>query len=344
MAATRARQRRRSSDRGATVSSQFGGSVGLCIGTGGYHDCYFQVNLRSALTIRDAQSRLIVAGAVSHEFGMRPEQCCSALFLRHGLRIERLRVELQFARVQSRLQRNQAHATDFRTERNPEVGILRRGLSYCGQSEAKLVVATNHGVPSYRCQGRERTGRPSAVTIPVAQVDNTMWDWLTAVLSDEDRARWRLESLRQDDPTAFDLAGLDRQRQELERQQAKFVAVIERMEDAEAAGPIAAKLDSLGKQLSANARDREAVLARQAAWQRERDGMTDLLAACRRIAADMIRFTDWADRRAIAQTLRVRFELFPADHTPRWIATSEIVPDAVTSQSLYSGSGCTGGM
>jgi hypothetical protein len=153
-----------------------------------------------------------------------------------------------------------------------------------------------------------------------------------------------LESLRQDDPTAFDLAGLDRQRQELERQQAKFVAVIERMEDAEAAGPIAAKLDSLGKQLSANARDREAVLARQAAWQRERDGMTDLLAACRRIAADMIRFTDWADRRAIAQTLRVRFELFPADHTPRWIATSEIVPNAVTSQSLYSGSGCTGGM
>jgi hypothetical protein len=58
----------------------------------------------------------------------------------------------------------------------------------------------------------------------------------------------------------------------------------------------------------------------------------------------MARVTAWADRRAMAQTLRVRFELFPADHAPRWIATSEIVPDAMTSESLYSGSGCTAGM
>ncbi len=58
----------------------------------------------------------------------------------------------------------------------------------------------------------------------------------------------------------------------------------------------------------------------------------------------MARVTDWADGRAIAQALRVRFELYPAQHEPRWIATSEIVPDAVTSASLYSGSGCTAGM
>jgi hypothetical protein len=47
---------------------------------------------------------------------------------------------------------------------------------------------------------------------------------------------------------------------------------------------------------------------------------------------------------ADGQTLKVRFELFPADHAPRWIATSEVVPEAVTSESLYSGSGCTAGM
>jgi hypothetical protein len=250
----------------------------------------------------------------------------------------------QFARVQARLQSNQARATDFRSDRNPEVGILRRGLAYCGQCGNKLVVITTRGVASYRCEGRERTGCPSAVTIPVAQVDDAVWDWLTAVLSDEDRVRWHLDQLREDDPTAFDLAGLDRQRAELERQQGKFVAVIERMEDPEAAGPIAAKLDTIGKQLKANARDREAVLARQAAWQRDRDGMTDILAMCKRIAADMSRVTEWADRRAIAQALRVRFELFPADHSPRWIATSEIVPEVATSASLYSGSGCTAGM
>jgi site-specific DNA recombinase len=152
----------------------------------------------------------------------------------------------QFARVQTRLQGNQSRATDFRTTRNPEVGILRRGLAYCGQCGNRLVVVTSRGVPSYRCEGRERTGCPSAVTIPVAQVDDAVWDWLAAVLSDEDRVRWHLDSLRREDPTSFDLASIDRQRHELERQQAKFVAVIERMEDPEAAGPIAAKLDALG--------------------------------------------------------------------------------------------------
>ncbi len=242
----------------------------------------------------------------------------------------------QFARVQDRLQGNRARATDFRHDRNPEVGILRRGMAYCGQCGAKLVVVTTRGMPSYRCQGRERTGCPSAITIPVAHVDDAVWDWLTAVLSDEERVRWHLDSLRREDPTAFDLASIDRQRRDLERQQTKFVAVIEHMEDPEAAGPIAAKLDALGKQLAANARDRDAVLARQAAWQSEQARMGDVFAYCRRVAADMARVTAWADRRAIAQTLKVRFELWPADQTPRWIATSEVVPDTMTSESLYT--------
>lgn len=94
-----------------------------------------------------------------------------------------------FARVQARLDQNRERATNFRTTRYPEVGILRRGLAFCGLCGAKLVVVTTRGVSSYRCQGRERTGCPSAVTIPVAQVDDAVWEWLGAVLSDEDRVR-----------------------------------------------------------------------------------------------------------------------------------------------------------
>ncbi len=78
----------------------------------------------------------------------------------------------------SRLAGNRERATDFRTTRNPEVGILRRGLAYCGQCGNRLVVVTSRGVPSYRCEGRERTGCPSAVTIPVAVADDAVWDWL----------------------------------------------------------------------------------------------------------------------------------------------------------------------
>ena len=242
-----------------------------------------------------------------------------------------------FDRVQIRLDGNQARAVDYRATRNPEIGILRRGLAFCGTCGNKLIVTTaTRGAPMYRCVGRKYLGCPVAVGITVDQADDAVWDWLTAVLSDEDRVRRHLEALRRDDPTTDDLATNARQRAELEQQQAKFVAVITAMENPEHAGPIAAHLDVIGKQLAANARNRDAILARQAAWQREQAQTDDVLAFCQRVSTDMQRVTSWADRRAIAQTLRVRFELWPATHQPRWIATSEVVPDIMTSASLFS--------
>jgi site-specific DNA recombinase len=241
-----------------------------------------------------------------------------------------------FARVQARLAGNKERATDFRTSRNPEVGILRRGLAYCGQCGNKLVVLTSRGVPVYSCQGRERTGCPSAVTIPVAVADAAVWDYLTEALSDDDRIRRHFEHLRTDDPTADDLATVDRQRAELERQQASFIAVIQKMQNPEQAGPIAAQLDIIGKQLAANARTREAILQRQAAWQHQQAQMEDVLAHGRTVAQDMERVTDWAGRRAMAQALKARLELFPADHKPRWIATSDVMPSEIRTSEADS--------
>jgi site-specific DNA recombinase len=250
-----------------------------------------------------------------------------------------------FARVQGRLAHNRESATDFRTQRNPEVGILRRGLAYCGQCGNKLVVLAGRSGARYTCQGRERTGCPTAVSITVAEADAGVWQWLTDVLSDEERVRGHLETLRQEDPTADDLATVDRQRAELERQQAKFVAVISAMADPDGAGPGAAQLDVLGKQLAANARTREDILRRQAAWQRQQSRQADVLTYCRAVAGTMVRVTDWADRRAMAQALRVRFELYPATESPRWVATSEVVPEVATSEgvSLSGTSACTDG-
>jgi site-specific DNA recombinase len=250
----------------------------------------------------------------------------------------------QFARVQARLEGNRCNGTDYRATRNPEVGILRRGLAFCGQCGNKLVVVTSRGIPSYRCEGRERTGCPSAVTIPVAKVDDAVWNWLKEVLSDEDRVAWHLEQMRTDDPTAHDLETIDKQRAELEKRQKKFVGVIALLEDEDSAAPIAAELDRIGKALKANTQAREDLLARQDAWQREQDMNSDVLKMCKKIACDMERVTAWADRRAIAQALQVRFELYPAAHEPRWIATSKVAPEATKSPSLYRPSGCIAGM
>jgi DNA invertase Pin-like site-specific DNA recombinase len=155
--------------------------------------------------------------------------------------------------------------------------------------------------------------------------------------------KWHLEQLRTDDPTAHDLEMIEGQRAELEKRQKKFVSVIAMLEDEDSAAPIAAELDRIGKALKANASARDDLLARRDAWQREQSASADVLQACKRIAADMRRVTEWSDRRAIAQALRVRFELYAADHEPRWIVTSQIVPEVTRSPGLYGTSECIGG-
>lgn len=237
---------------------------------------------------------------------------------------------LLFARVQARLEQNREQATDFRETRNPEVGILRRGLAFCATCGARLVVMSEGGGPTYRCSGRERTGCTARGGIRVDRLDPAIWDWLTGVLSNEDRVRRYLDDMRDDDPTVDDLAAVARQRREVERQQSKFVAVIEQLEDPESAGPIAAKLDALNKQLKGLARDEADLLARRDAWQRSQIATDDILAKCRRIAGDMGRITTWADQRAMAYALKIRVDVGPGG---TWTARSEIVPDAASGDS-----------
>ena len=54
-----------------------------------------------------------------------------------------------FARVQDRLARNRRQS--MRSDRNPEVGILRRGFVLCGHCGTRMVVAVSRGYTVYRC-------------------------------------------------------------------------------------------------------------------------------------------------------------------------------------------------
>jgi site-specific DNA recombinase len=242
-----------------------------------------------------------------------------------------------FERVQARLTTNADRAVDYRTTRNPEIGILRRGLAYCGTCGNKLIVTTaTRGAPMYRCIGRKYAGCPVSVGMSVDAADDAVWNYLKAILSDEDRVAWHIEQMRTEDPTARDRETIERQRAELEKKRSRLVALATSLEDDDAAAALAPELDRITQALKSNAQALEDLRLRHAAWSQQQAVSADVLETCRKIAADMERVTDWLDRRAIAQALKVRFELYPKDDEPRWIVTSEVVPEVATSGNVFT--------
>jgi hypothetical protein len=155
-------------------------------------------------------------------------------------------------------------------------------------------------------------------------------------LSDEDRIARHLDRLRQNDPTEDDLARVDRQLQAVAQQQTNVAQAVTMLDgNAEALAPLAAQLGTLGKQRQALDRDRVDLLRRQAAWQAAHLRLDDIRVYCRRVAANLGPATFAEQRKRLTQ-LRVRVEVFRADHSPRWIATSEIIPEAAMDSNLFN--------
>ena len=168
------------------------------------------------------------------------------------------------------------------------------------------------------------------------ELDNDIWNWLTAELSDAERVRWHLEQMQQGDQAADDLATIERQLTHLAKQQTNLAQAVATMGDnPDGVAPLLAQLDTLGKQRRATETERAGIRARQAEAAQLAAQLHDLSARCREIAATMEQLTDYAGRREMLHILGVRVTLYPAAHAPRWAATSIITPDGITSDNLY---------
>lgn len=246
-----------------------------------------------------------------------------------------------FARVQRRLEQNKMECC--RSDRNPEVGILRRGYAVCALCGHPLTVVTPNDPtrqPYYRCNAtKRRWACAGSGAMAVAGLDDAIWSWLTNELADEERVRWHVERQQRGDIETDDLATIERQLTQLSRQQTNLAHAIALMGDnPDGVAPLLAQLDLLGRQRRAAETDRAAIQARQAQRAVVAAQARDLQARCREIAAQMATITEYADRREMIGVLGVKVMLYPAAQRPRWTATSIITPDGTTSDKVYSAS------
>jgi hypothetical protein len=97
----------------------------------------------------------------------------------------------------------------------------------------------------------------------------------------------------------------------------------------------AAAVERLGPPLAQRGAAGTQLLRRQAAWRGAQARLDAITVYCRRVAANLGPATFAEQRKRIAQ-LRVRVEVYRADHSPRWIATSEIIPEAATDSNVFN--------
>ncbi len=212
-----------------------------------------------------------------------------------------------------------------------EAALLRRGFARCGYCGSGLAVRPDrkkNGTISalYVCSGnaRDRHGCPT-FGITAAKLDREVWDYLIDRITRPEvlTAEWRPQ--QRDDPTAADLASLDRSLAELSRQQVVTANAVATLEDVDAAAPLLVKLQALAGQKRALEADRGRLVARRAAWQEARDRLDQAAAWCRALATKAAT-ANYEQRRALLGLMEVRVRVYASDHDPRyageaWIPT-----------------------
>ena len=232
-----------------------------------------------------------------------------------------------FERVQARLRKNSEDKRDAscRPDRNPELGLLRRGIARCHHCGNALTVHTTsrHG-PQYQCQydQRKRNGCPSS-TIGVEKLDREIWAWVKAIRRDPRNAAELVERLRggADDGgrAAAMLAAKDEQIAELKRRRENVLSNLERV-TGDAADDLLARYQRLGDELATADAARAEFVALADDADRKRQRVEQAVAVWESAPFDLDALS-YDEKRRVLKDLGAVVRLYPSDHAPRWLMT-----------------------
>ena len=234
----------------------------------------------------------------------------------------------EYEAVQVKLERNKREAT--RNAIDHTAALLRAGHIFCGYSGHRLHYGTRG--KGYECTANSADPGvcPQKAWIKASIVDAAVWERVRGVLLDPDVIEREVERLRKDDPTANDLAAVDRSIREVERQQRNLVDQLANL-GGSVAKLVADKLASLDGQRGRLAQERAEIVARQVVWQEAQARIGDVRAWCERVSENIDDLT-YDEKRDILTALDVRVKVYRAGHEPRWEITASLPLEVRSSQ------------
>ena len=240
-----------------------------------------------------------------------------------------------FDAIQERLRLSQLQA--IRNNREPEATLLRGGFARCGYCGLTMFARRRKHGWEYAC----RTGwgyRAACMTPTIAArgLDAAVWERVEALLTRPEIVAAELERMQASDPTADDLATIDKALTEVGRQQRNLLDQLANLGEVVAA-LVNEKLITMEKQQRELAAEREAVLSRRQTWLAAQDRLGELETWCRMVAANLGKLT-YQDKRLALDALGVQARVWRTDHTPRYEIETNIPLDEAIMDSTARGS------
>lgn len=227
-------------------------------------------------------------------------------------------------RVQSRVAWSKVESS-VRPDRNPEIGLLRRGILRCPNCNAAMMVNPgSRGGAQYRCdqKQRHRWGCPGAA-IKCDDLDAQVWAWVMAIRNNPRQAAALVERLRgasgDDDPAVAMLAACDARITQLESQRLKMVRRLGTVDD-EVVGMVNAEIRRLSDDLNGLAEERLGLAARAADADRKRRDTERAIATLEAVPPALDSLT-YSEKRRVLLDLGATVYLYPSSHAPRWMLT-----------------------
>ena len=201
---------------------------------------------------------------------------------------------------------------------DPTVSLMRNGRARCASCGRALVFKTfrrkikpdRPGKPGPKpradrashvrlvCTGDGSWNRcPAPVTIDTERLDTAVKRLARLIYAHPDVLAEQAELHRENDPTAEDLATVERTLAEIERQQGALALVATQITSAAAAAPLAAQLEVLAGRKKQAEVDRDELKRRRAGWEQSRRYLETFAAQAATVSARLDNFghAEWQD-------------------------------------------------
>ena len=229
-----------------------------------------------------------------------------------------------FERVQARIERNHWEHTreTQRSDRDPEIGLLRRGLVRCGHCGSFLGVQRSKGMTIYRCRSnqRRRHGCPDA-NISTDRLDREVWPWIEAIRSDPRRAASVTERLRHQDDDGgrakVMLDALDSRIVEIETDRARLVRHLSKLDDEDDVTLVQSEMRRLGDERKSLSAQRERFVEQADAAEQRRQRVERAISVVEG-TLPITNSLSYREKRRILTDLGVVVHLHPITAPARW--------------------------
>lgn len=234
----------------------------------------------------------------------------------------------QFERVQRRLSQNKHESQ--RADRNPDFGLLRRGMARCGCCNGSLSFAYRTGrddsgkAARYFCQSlqRQRHGHP-ACEMSVTKLDEFAWGWIKRLRDDPrlverfaDRAKLNQGT---EDSTTIALRRLEADIEDVDTKRGKLTKRLALVDD-DTATLVAEELRQLADSRRALVMKRDHLAVKAEAEDRRRQRIeraVDIVSGIAETNSDLDSLT-YSEKRRILMDLGVVAHVYPEGGKPRW--------------------------